>query len=474
MSYKLFEVPEGYETDVVLVMAPYFDRAFAKRIASDLAPKRIRFLVDDGSRQEDLDALRKSFPRDADVRIALGAAAGLVHLKGFYFEFVKVDGQRQNRKRKFLFGSANATEPAFSGRRNAELVADVDLTRGEDRALLDYLQTVVAAIEEEEGGAVPESTHSLRNAPTLYLPKFTVTPMGPPPGFDAWLQRGLLVAKYKAAQQFLTVAVRLNAALPADMISTTFAGRRLLEPGERSVVRYPYVGNLEPEEADEQAAHQWNARLGMWTHLGNWVSESCYRAHRKTMKSKTSSERQARIEMLRDNGDDPKWRADRQKEFLLALSGVWRDLKEQDINPGDFLDGDRRGVDRAQYAKRFDKKFESDLLMAKDEDFYERYVTGYEFPAVPHFRQDQRAWESFSLSWCTTVAVEASRPNTSSLLTRCIRDAFEARGEVLADIPDKGILKWLRAEWGNNITIDENETTVGEHISGYWMSPSVG
>jgi hypothetical protein len=271
MSYQLLKRPDGYETDLALVIAPYFDSRFVTTLVKNLAPHRIRFVIDDGVRSEDLEELRKSCGKRADIKIALGAALGLVHVKGYYIEFVKTDG-RSRRKRRFLYGSANATEAAFGGIRNAELIAGVDLFAEQDKALLEYFQTLLAAIENGAGAVGGGVYGPLGNSPTLYLPSFKVAAPGPAPGFDAWLQRGSLAAKYRDAQQFLKVSIALKKRLPQDVVAQTFADGGLIEAGERNVVRYAYIRDAPAddyvEDMDDTSVPQWKARYCNWTHLG--------------------------------------------------------------------------------------------------------------------------------------------------------------------------------------------------------------
>ncbi len=144
MSYDLLEVPDGYRTRMVLLVAPYFDPTFIKTLVKKLSPEKIRIVIDDGVQAEDIKQLIKAANGTADIKIGLGVAAGLVHIKGYYVEFVKAAG-RNRRRRRFFYGSANATNAAFHGRRNAELIASVDLSAGEDSEILDYLTRLVAA-----------------------------------------------------------------------------------------------------------------------------------------------------------------------------------------------------------------------------------------------------------------------------------------------------------------------------------------
>ena len=92
MSFDLLEVPDGYRTSMVLLVAPYFNSKFIKTLVKKLSPEKIRLVIDDGVRAEDIKQLIKA-ASGTDVKIALGAAAGLVHIKGYYAEFVKIDAE---------------------------------------------------------------------------------------------------------------------------------------------------------------------------------------------------------------------------------------------------------------------------------------------------------------------------------------------------------------------------------------------
>lgn len=468
MSFDLLSVPDDHEVEFVLVIAPYFDGAFAKALVQRLRPQRIYFLVDDGARGEDLKDLRKAVPKKIDLRIALAGTSGLVHLKCIYIKSSRADGTKKLRRRRILFGSANATMAAFGGR-NAELIAHLNLSRTADAGFLRYLKRVEDGIRK--GGGVIEcgSFGPFSRTPTLCLPSFRISEPGPPPGFDAWLQRGRLVARYRDAQGFLTVSLRLKATLPPDSLSTAFSARRLIELGERRIVRYPYLGEVEPPEEDEAVAHQWGARFGVWSRLGTWMSESCHEANRRQFTSKASARRRAKLLELLKRGEDAAWQAERKADFLSALEGVWDDLGARSLaDPRDYLEARRGVLNRAFYQERFDAKLASDLSMARDEDFVERYVSGYDFPQVPKFRQDQESWEAFALSVCTSISIEAPKNRTVSRITKAVRSAATLCEVDLEGLKDSEVLTWVRKSWNQPIAVDGTKTTVGEHVAGYW------
>ena len=81
---------------------------------------------------------------------------------------------------------------------------------------------------------------------------------------------------------------------------------------------------------------------------------------------------------------------------LAAYGTIW---PERQVPPYDYLNGGTDGIDLDYYNGRFDRKLQMDYRLAQDCDFYDRYVNGYDFPAVPRFRQDTRSWNEFVQSW---------------------------------------------------------------------------
>ncbi len=286
---------------------------------------------------------------------------------------------------------------------------------------------VLKAVETETGHIDSVDTPPLRNSPSLRLPYFRVSAIGPAPGFDTWLQRGRLAAKYREAQQFMTVAVTLRKELPQGVVATTFARRGLIQQGARNVVRYPYVGDTFIEEDDDEHIPNWKARFSVWTQLGDWVSEKCFQSHHSSMHANSAPRKKARLAELLEHAQDFQWKREHGDFFVNKIQNVWDDLIAAKESPRDYLDGNRSGINSAYYIERFERKVAADLLLARDDDFCSRYESGYDFPEVPKFRQDAPAWEAFVQSWCQSVAVEASRSNSQSLLMRKVKAIFKKR-----------------------------------------------
>jgi len=467
MSFDRLSVPEGYATEVALVVAPYVDVKFMKQLIARMKPRRLCLLADDGIRKEDLEALLADCGKSVDLEIRLGRARGLMHMKSYYFEFIRKEGPRR-RKRRLLLGSANATNAAFSGNINAELIADLELSISNDSDLADYFLDILRTFDTDGDAAVRVEERRVYsyNAPFLHLPAFKSIPMGTlPSGFDTWLQRGRLTAKYRDAPQFGVLNIRLKQALPRDQVAQIFANSAFTEQGERDVVRYGYVNDDAAAAEQEQEQLHWKASFSVWTHLGDWVSDECYRANWKIMRSKAADAREAKVAMIVSGHADEDWQAERVETLVKALEQVWDGLQRAQIPPQRYLMELNGKLNPGPYKAQFLQKLKQDFNLAQDQDFKSRYIQGYEFPDMPRFRQDNTAWELFVHSWCESVSVEASKGRTSSWLVRRLKRIVELEGQELEEMSVAKIGSYLREGWRR--TLPQVGLTLGEWLMDY-------
>lgn len=481
MNFNLLFVPEGFSTEVVLVISPYVDKEFLKQIVERTKPKRLCLMVDDGIRWEDLDPLKEAC-KPTKLEIRLARTNGLVHMKLFYFQYIR-DKAPRHRKHRLLYGSANATDAAFCGVRNAELIVEVDLARGQDLEVVGYCEEILSVFDKNEDArqTIQAREITLSKPSQLYLPKFTALCSEQKfSGFDSWLQRGVLAAKYKNNPQFLNVIIQLKKTLPKDVVASIFQESLFAEKEERNKMRYAYLGqeSITQLEQTENKSNRdskpplWKSKFGVWTQFGDWISEDCYKQHKDEMKSGASDRRKSLIGELLKNGSNHKWQTEKTQEFLNKLFKVWYQLRMEGIAK-DYLreDEEEQGtIDSQYYAERLEQKIKQDFALASEPDFEKRYVKGYEFTHVPKFRQDALAWKNFVRSWCESVIVEAAKQQTKSLVTKRIKKAIEeARknlgyGKIIEELNAYGIEKFLGEYWEKEF--DEN-ITVGQFIMNY-------
>lgn len=467
MSYELLSVPDGYRTDAVLVVAPYVDLVFLNRLMTELKPGRLCLLVDDGIQLEILSRIRDCQRKGLKIEVRIARANGLMHMKAFYFEFVRKQAPR-TRKRRLLFGSANATNAAFSGVINAELIAESDLAINADSEIATYFSHILSTFDSPEEQSVPGYSAWLSQTPYVRFPALRSAHPGKlPSGFDAWLQQGVLAAQYRNAPQFATLTIQLKKSLPQDLVARIFARSSFTEKGERNVVRYSYLNGPDAQEVEPAESEQprWKSRLAVWTHLGDWISNDCHRARSKIMKSKASTARKRNISCILGNGDDDKWIESRIERLEDGLNQVWKELKTAGVAPEQYLEGQNGKVNPKSYRLRFLKKLGQDLQLARDGDFKKRYVHGYEFPAMPRFRQDTMAWEAFVRSWCESIVVETAKNRTLSLVARRIKDVMKYLQKDLSELSWSEIAELLREFW--EAEWEGEGMSLGDWIMGY-------
>lgn len=463
MAYDHFSVPKGYRTDLFLIIAPYFDVTFISRLVDTLRPRRVRALLDDGAKPEDCHAFREA-AQVRDFRFAMGAAPGLVHIKLFYAEFVRSKG-RKRRRRMLFFGSANATQAAFSGERNAELIAVCELRRDEDYQTIEYVNCAVEAIERGSGSVAAARGIELSRPAALSLPAIKVLAPGPSFAFDAWLQRGHLVARHREPQQFLKLSVKLKKRLRVEENAEGFAAGGWPVESEMSAVRRKYVGSQRVDEGDHEEdvkIRNWKTRYCTWTNLGEWVGGECFQRRSTQMVLNAARTRRADIEELATHGGDKTWRNARVKLMLEGLAKAWSKIEA----PQDYLEGDASGLNRAHYGSLFDDRIKRDFAFASDPQFRRRYESGYELLDVPRFRQDTDAWDRFVASWCESIVLQMNGP-TQSAIVQVLKAVVKKSDQVPLFMTSEQAGRWLRNNWNEKFVFRNTRQSLGEILADY-------
>ena len=298
----------GWKPIEALIVSPYVEAEFFRRIARDLRPKRLHVVIDDGSRREDrqtvLDAVAGcGHRRPPALALKLGSARGLVHIKLFYVRWRTPGGRRAH---SLVFGSANATRQGFSGFDNAELVAACDLTASAHREVIDWCARMIdATLSGDEIEVCAVSRALLARGMHIRLPAITVgREVSTVSNFDLWLQRGFLLSAYRPDPAFLCVAVPLSQALPPAE-QARLAMTVGFEVQQTRSVRYRYVDDGSAEEPTDDEAGEpqeignWRRKLFTWTHLGEWCSEECFQCHERGFKRRNHERREAALEQLK-------------------------------------------------------------------------------------------------------------------------------------------------------------------------------
>jgi hypothetical protein len=267
--YDLFERSAGWIAQSILIISPYVESKFFKRLVDEMCPESLTVVVDDGCRLDDVQMLQRPAGDKTEVVVALSGAPGLVHSKIFHTKWRTTAG---NRVHTLVYGSGNATHQAFGGDFNSELMCWSRLTAPYNSDIIDWLEQVRAAAKKPKDGVrVCALRTELVEGVYFRLPELTVRDASSKAdNFDLWLQRGYLLSAYKPDAGFLRVAVPLQKKLPPGDLERriTAAGIDIPQTGRLSI---PYVRvNDAPGEGG-----RWRSQLFTETDLGEWCSETC-------------------------------------------------------------------------------------------------------------------------------------------------------------------------------------------------------
>ncbi len=451
-NYDLFARRAGRKAERVLVVTPYVEREFFERLIGDLRPRQLYVVIDDGCRRDDIQMIRDcvaASKRKVALTCVLGSAPGLVHLKLFYIVWTT---EAKRTARTLVFGSANATRQGFGGNVNAELIASCRLTKTRHSHIISWCEGVVAAtFSGEERFIGPARDLDLGTGLQLRLPGMRVgRERSSLSNFDLWIQRGYLLSDYRPEPSFLKVTVRLKQSLAQSEESQMVTQSGFDVPVNKTLT-YHYVGNAGahddgqgPAEEPDGETGNWRRRLFVWTHLGDWCSEACYRANGIKFKRRGYEGRVAQIRAL-EGLDDAAALGNARQAFLDAVSGLWDRLGSA---AGSFLEGGA-SLDRTHYARVFDERVARDLELIEDLEFKRRYLTGYELAQVPRFRTDISGWNEFLESMTRQLCLDDARGGRSqSLFLKAVRESVQAIGADSSVLEESGsLLAFLRSTW---------------------------
>lgn len=273
--YDLLARPD-WKARSVLIVTPYVEGEFFRRLVKDLKPGLLTVVVDDGCRPEDVAMIRALRSKGCDVRVALGGATGLVHAKVFHIEWETSGGRSAH---SLVYGSGNATRQAFHGGINAELMCKARLTAANHRPVLDWARAVRDAVSAAaEGDVTVEAARDIALADGIFvrLPAIVVkNATTKASNFDLWLQRGRLAAAFRPDPSFLRVHINLRADLPPGAVEQTVLDVGFEMPRTRRL-SIPYLQTFGDMDDEADGGGHWRSRFFVLTQLGDWCSANCH------------------------------------------------------------------------------------------------------------------------------------------------------------------------------------------------------
>jgi hypothetical protein len=271
--YNLLAQP-NWKALSVLIVSPYVERIFFERIVKDLKPATLIVIMDDGCRSSEVTMVQDLARIGTKVTVVLASAPGLVHAKIFHIEWLTAGG---NRAHTLVYGSGNATNQAFAGDLNEELMCKARLTATNHWSVLDWMKQVrrVASNPIRENAAVPGIRDAwLADGVHIRLPALMIKhAVNKASNFDLWMQRGRLLSRFQPDTSFLRVHVSLRETLPAGDLMQRIQGIGFETP-MLDKLRIPYILTIGGE--GDAVSGNWLSHFFIWTQLGYWCSDACF------------------------------------------------------------------------------------------------------------------------------------------------------------------------------------------------------
>lgn len=253
-----------------------------------------------------------------------------------------------------------------------------------------------------------------------------------------------LLSDFRPEQSFLKLPVRLKQALGQTEQSRMVSLSGFEVPATKNLT-YHYAGEAGADDMHNDAASAADGDAGnwVWTHLGDWCSEACYKVNSRTFRKRGYEDRLAFVKTL-EGLNDPAALGRARDGFIDAIAGLWDRFQ---ADAGSFLVGSDV-LDWDHYAQAFEDRVARDLEQIGDPEFRLRYLTGYELAQVPRFRSDFRGWDEFLGSMTREICLDHARGRNQSWFRQSLEEALEADDQPSATLADSSeLLKSLRAVW---------------------------
>ena len=459
--YDLLARPEWTALSV-LIVSPYVENTFFRRVIHDLSPQRLIVVIDDGCRSDDIAMVRQLRRRRTSVTVVLAGAVGLVHAKVFHIEWSTTGG---NRAHTLIYGSGNATRQAFAGDYNEELMCKARLTAINHSPILAWIRAVQTCALHSANW--PQEISPVRDAWLadgihIRLPGLVIKDANSKASnFDLWLQRGRLLSKFQPDTSFLRVHVDLRRTLPAGELVDRINNIGFETPALKRL-RIPYVETADDEEGVGSFDGNWLSHFFIWTQLGYWCSETCFQAENSRFKRKGHGKRRENLKHLSALRDGNR-QQEAKSQFLAHIHHLWETLGDE---ARDYLETCNGTLNESTYGALFEQQLQRDLDLADDAEFRTRYINGYELVELPRFRVDATGWRKFVESFARQLHVKSLKARSQSYIYASIGDAIFSGDEPVADAKD--LPKSLRSTWNNRLSEDYGEAmTVGSYIDCY-------
>ncbi len=421
----------------ITVVGPYPSVAFFASIRDNLQPEEVLVVVDDSCSVDVTREIRGLFPSErCELRFAC-RGNGLVHAKLYLLEWRVL---KDNTLRFHLaWGSAN---PSMSGfHTNAEAMSSCPLSQASHREVLDYFAT----LRMDKKGSVERLNTMLSGQVQLYLPRFSFAPEAKSTSFESWIQSGRLCHKYVPDQTFGKLVLKLKDALPQSEYQRVLTASGWAADNSRDTFRYSYAG--EDAEISKPEPH-WRSQYFVETWLGYWTSAACYRELRTEFASENKPRRESILRTVKfaDADDHKRWI----REYLDRVDNASKLIRSLGKSANKYFHLSSNGeIDVGRYQDAARGTFRNHSERANSAAFEARFVSGFEFPEMPRFRDSDQgngaSFRDFVIDLCESLCNGIIQKAPQNKLSKLVKTLFT--GKELDNIASSDLKLLIESRW---------------------------
>jgi hypothetical protein len=431
----------GYRLDAMLVVSAYAGKEFFREVDQTLKPRRLGVVLDEGVAASTVAEIRRAtcvkptrWQGGGGLVCARRAADRLMHSKVYVLSW-RAPGKRDIDV--LAIGSANASRAAWSGDGgNGEAVLTARFLK-HDTELHKWCATVWELLAAG-AGEVPALVEAEADGLRVSIDRFEIIPAGRP-GFDAWLEQGVLCHPFDPDPSFLRISIPLKRKLPPNPSLRQLDALKVLDENAGRFLRYVYLegGEATPPEMASDGVWRWRSRFFVESTLGHWTSRSCYLGHKEKFRAGGHRQRADALAILRIEDRMPA----RLESFMEVMRAVPHRLPGDD--PSEWLrcDPESGAVEFDYYRQTASRKLMLDRAKALDRAWCDRYVSRFAFVDVPKFRADVDGWDRFAMSVAETLWFHLQRGKRDNVLARQLASVYDEAGESLLAVIEDAVEK---------------------------------
>jgi hypothetical protein len=435
----------GYRLDAMLVVSAYAGPEFFHEVDRALKPRCLGVVLDEGVAASTVAEIQKPtcvkatrWQGGGGLVCARRAADRLMHSKIYVLSW-RAPGRRDIDV--LAIGSANASKAAWSGDGgNGEAVLTARFLK-RHREVHRWCATVWDVLAAE-AGEVPALVGAEADGLRVSIDRFEIIPVGRP-GFDAWLEQGVLCHPYDPDPGFLRISIPLKRKLPPNPSLRQLDALGVVDESAGRFLRYPYLASevAAPAKKTSDGVWKWRSRFFVESTLGHWTSRSCYLHHKGKFRAGGHRQRADELAILRKEDRMPA----RLERFMQVMRALPQRLPGDD--PSEWLrcDPESRKVDFDYYRQMAGRKLDIDRAKALDRAWCDRYVSRFAFVDVPKFRADVLGWDRFAMSIAETLWFHLQRGKRDNVLAQQLAnlrgDEHESLLTEIEDAVEKAVSK---------------------------------